>query len=104
MGGAVATRSWPALAGFAIVVAHLPQFLHRLLDGDEAIYGSIAVLMNLGGGLYGYGGGGDKPPGVFLVFALPVPVLGACQTRAGPPGAVLRTARAAAPDLLHTGG
>ena len=70
MGGAVATRSWPALAGFAIVVAHLPQFLHRLLDGDEAIYGSIAVLMNLGGGLYGDGGVDNKPPAIFWIYAL----------------------------------
>src|SRR5438874_12557932 len=44
--------AWPALAGLAVIVAHLPSFVHRLLDGDEAIYGSIAVLMNLGGGLY----------------------------------------------------
>src|SRR5438477_284261 len=47
---------WPALAAVAILVAHLPSFVHRLLDGDEAIYGSIAVLMNMGGGLYAYGG------------------------------------------------
>lgn len=80
MGGAVATRSWPALAGFAILVAHLPQFLHRLLDGDEAIYGSIAVLMNLGGGLYGDGGVDNKPPGIFWIYALTFRVFGAYQT------------------------
>src|SRR5881628_4180430 len=76
MGGAVATRSWPALAGFAILVAHLPQFLHRLLDGDEAIYGSIAVLMNMGGALYADGGVDNKPPGIFWVYALTFRVFG----------------------------
>ncbi len=37
------------IAGFAalaIVLPHVPSFFHRLLDGDEAIYGSIAALMN----------------------------------------------------------
>src|SRR5437870_13365327 len=82
MGGAVATRSWPALAGFAIVVAHLPQFLHRLLDGDEAIYGSIAVLMNLGGGLYDSGGVDNKPPGVFWIYSLTFRLFGAYQMTA----------------------
>ena len=79
MGGAVATRSWPALAGFAILVAHLPQFLHRLLDGDEAIYGSIAVLMNLGGGLYGDGGVDNKPPGIFWTYAATFDLFGNYQ-------------------------
>jgi hypothetical protein len=61
---------WPALAGVAVLVAHLPSFMHRLLDGDEAIYGSIAVLMNMGGGLYDAGGVDNKPPGIFWVYAL----------------------------------
>src|SRR5437016_11756162 len=82
MGGAVATRSWPALAGFAIVVAHLPQFLHRLLDGDEAIYGSIAVLMNMGGALHGSSGVDNKPPGVFWVYAATFRGFGAYQMAA----------------------
>src|SRR5437773_1356644 len=68
------------LAGFAIAFAHLPQLLHRLLDGDEAIYGSIAVLMNLGGGLYGDGGVDNKPPGIFWIYALTFRVFGAYQT------------------------
>ena len=80
IGGAVATRSWPLLAGFAIAVAHLPQLLHRLLDGDEAIYGSIAVLMNLGGGLYADGGVDNKPPGIFWIYALTFRVFGSYQT------------------------
>ncbi len=85
MGRGVATGSWgnplwPALAAIAILVAHLPQLLHRLLDGDEAIYGSIAVLMNLGGGLYADGGVDNKPPGIFWVYALTFRVFGAYQT------------------------
>ena len=59
------------IAVFAsIVVAHLPSFAHKLLDGDEAIYGSTAVLMNMGGGLYDAGGVDNKPPGIFWVYAL----------------------------------
>jgi 4-amino-4-deoxy-L-arabinose transferase-like glycosyltransferase len=68
---------WPGLAGVAIVVAHLPSFMHRLLDGDEAIYGSIAVLMNMGGGLYDAGGVDNKPPGIFWVYALTFRIFGA---------------------------
>ena len=47
---------WPLAVGAVVAVAHIPEFAHRLLDGDEAIYGSIAVLMNMGGDLYGSGG------------------------------------------------
>ena len=65
-------RPWalPVVAGLLTIVAHLPSFLHRLLDGDEAVYGSIAVLMNQGGGLYGAGGIDNKPPGVFWIYSL----------------------------------
>src|SRR6266567_4212267 len=63
------SAAWPALIGISIFALHLPEFLHRLLDGDEAIYGSIAVLMNMGGALYGSGGVDNKPPGVFWVYA-----------------------------------
>src|SRR5437879_7680801 len=66
------TLNPPAVAGFAalaIVLPHVPSFFHRLLDGDEAIYGSIAALMNLGGQLYGEGGVDNKPPGIFWVYA-----------------------------------
>src|SRR5437762_9879398 len=71
---------WPALAAVAILVAHVPSFVHRLLDGDEAIYGSIAVLMNMGGGLYADGGVDNKPPGIFWVYALTFRFFGAYQT------------------------
>jgi 4-amino-4-deoxy-L-arabinose transferase-like glycosyltransferase len=47
----------------------MPSFAHRLLDGDEAIYGSIAALMNAGGRLYDDGGVDNKPPGIFWVYA-----------------------------------
>ena len=70
------------LAGLAIIVAHLPSFVHRLLDGDEAIYGSIAVLMNMGGPLYGAGGVDNKPPGVFWIYALTFRVFGEYQMTA----------------------
>jgi hypothetical protein len=61
--------AWAALVALTVVVAHLPSFFHRLLDGDEAIYGSIAALMNTGGHLYGDGGVDNKPPGIFWVYA-----------------------------------
>jgi hypothetical protein len=70
------------LAGLTIMVAHLPSFVHRLLDGDEAIYGSIAVLMNMGGPLYGAGGVDNKPPGVFWVYALTFRLFGDYQMTA----------------------
>jgi dolichyl-phosphate-mannose-protein mannosyltransferase len=74
--------AWPVLAGLAIIVAHLPSFVHRLLDGDEAIYGSIAVLMNMGGPLYGAGGVDNKPPGVFWIYAVTFRVFGEYQMTA----------------------
>ena len=73
---------WPIAVGAAVALAHLPEFLHRLLDGDEAIYGSIAVLMNMGGDLYGPGGVDNKPPGVFWVYALTFRLGGAYQMTA----------------------
>ncbi|HEY2437856.1 MAG TPA: glycosyltransferase family 39 protein [Solirubrobacteraceae bacterium] len=74
--------AWPVLAGLAIIVAHMPSFVHRLLDGDEAIYGSIAVLMNMGGPLYGAGGVDNKPPGVFWTYALTFRLFGDYQMTA----------------------
>ena len=76
------TATWPALASLAIIVAHLPSFAHRLLDGDEAIYGSVAVLMNMGGGLYDAGGIDNKPPGVFWIYALIFRIFGPYQMTA----------------------
>jgi 4-amino-4-deoxy-L-arabinose transferase-like glycosyltransferase len=75
-------RLWPVAAGAVVAVAHVPEFAHRLLDGDEAIYGSIAVLMNMGGALYGAGGVDNKPPGVFWVYSLTFRVFGDYQMTA----------------------
>jgi len=60
---------WAGLIAATVVAAHLPSFFHRLLDGDEAIYGSIAALLNTGGQLYGTGGADNKPPGVYWLYA-----------------------------------
>src|SRR3981189_3712243 len=60
---------WAGLIALTVTVAHLPSLVHRLLDGDEAIYASIAALMNTGAPLYGAGGVDNKPPGVFWVYA-----------------------------------
>src|SRR5260370_9853727 len=74
--------AWPVAAGLLIMVAHLPSFMHRLLDGDEAIYGSIAALGHVGGGLSGAGGIDNKPPGVFWIYALVFRVFGEYQMTA----------------------
>ncbi|MGA8923446.1 MAG: glycosyltransferase family 39 protein [Candidatus Dormiibacterota bacterium] len=74
--------AWAALVGVAVLAAHVPAFLHRLLDGDEAIYGSIAALMNLGGTLYGPGGVDNKPPGIFWVYAATFRLAGTYQMTA----------------------
>jgi hypothetical protein len=60
--------AWGAAVAAVVVIAHVPSFFHRLLDGDEAIYGSIAALMKLGGRLYAEGGVDNKPPGIFWVY------------------------------------
>src|SRR6267143_6670829 len=71
-----------ALVGTTILVAHLPSFFHRLLDGDEAIYASIAALMNTGGPLYAEGGVDNKPPGIFWVYATTFRLFGMYQMTA----------------------
>ena len=65
-----------------VVLAHAPSFFHRLLDGDEAIYGSIAALMNAGGKLYADGGVDNKPPGIFWVYAATFHLAGTYQMTA----------------------
>ena len=76
------TWAAPIVVGLTVIVAHLPSFLHRLLDGDEAIYASIATLMNMGGGLYNAGGVDNKPPGIFWVYALTFRLFGDYQMTA----------------------
>src|SRR5579859_7634614 len=73
---------WAVLVAVAVSVAHAPSFLHRLMDGDEAIYGSIAALMNTGGALYAEGGVDNKPPGIFWAYALTFRVFGSYQMTA----------------------
>jgi dolichyl-phosphate-mannose-protein mannosyltransferase len=75
-------RLWAAAVAAAVILAHAPSFFHRLLDGDEAIYGSIAALMNLGGRLYAEGGVDNKPPGIFWVYAATFHLAGAYQMTA----------------------
>ena len=78
----MAAGVWPAAVALVIALAHIPEFLHRLLDGDEAIYGTIAVLMNAGGSLYGAGGVDNKPPGIFWVYSLTFRMFGDYQMTA----------------------
>jgi hypothetical protein len=70
------------LAGAAALALHAPSFVHRLLDGDEAVYGSIAALMNTGGSLYAAGGVDNKPPGIFWLYAAIYEVFGRYQMTA----------------------
>src|ERR1700687_925211 len=73
---------WAAIIAATVVAVHLPSFFHRLLDGDEAIYGSIAALLNTGGQLYGTGGVDNKPPGVYWVYAATFQAAGTYQMTA----------------------
>jgi len=70
------------LASVAVLIVRLPAFAHRLLDGDEAVYGSIAALMNQGGTLYGDGGVDNKPPGIFWTYAVTFDLFGTYQMTA----------------------
>src|SRR5260370_37178535 len=65
-----------------VLGALLPTLLHRLLDGDEAIYGSIPALLNTGAPLYGAGGVDNKPPGILWVYAATFQVAGPYQMTA----------------------
>ncbi len=71
-----------ALAAAPILLAHVPSFFHRLLDGDEAIYASIAALMNGGAPLYAEGGVDNKPPGILWVYSATFRVFGTYQMTA----------------------
>lgn len=73
---------WVVAVAAPVLITHAPSFFHRLLDGDEAIYGSIAALMNLGDPLYAQGGVDNKPPGIFWVYAVTFHVFGTYQMTA----------------------
>ena len=79
-----ARTAWPWAVGVALVVfiVHLPSFFHQLMDGDEAVYGSIATLMDGGARLYAEGGVDNKPPGIFWVYAATFDVFGRYQMTA----------------------
>jgi 4-amino-4-deoxy-L-arabinose transferase-like glycosyltransferase len=79
---ASSAQVWGAVVAALVVLAHLPSFFHRLLDGDEAIYGAIAALMNAGGKLYADGGVDNKPPGIFWVYAATFHLFGTYQMTA----------------------
>src|SRR5260370_9106048 len=70
------------LGGAPILLAHVPSCFHRLLDGDEAIYASIAALMNGGAPLYAEGGVDNKPPGILWVYSATFRVFGTYQMTA----------------------
>src|SRR5260370_5181804 len=71
-----------AIATAPVLLAHVPWFVHRLLDGDEAIYASIAALMNGGAPLYAEGGVDNKPPGILWVYSATFRVFGTYQMTA----------------------
>jgi len=76
------SSGWIAAAGGLIALAHAPPFFHRLDDSDEAIYASIAALVNQGGALYADGGVDNKPPGIFWVYAAIFRIFGTYQMTA----------------------
>ena len=67
---------YAAAGGAAVLAVHLPSFFHRLMDGDEAVYGSIAALMDGGARLYAEGGVDNKPPGIYWLYAAAFDVFG----------------------------
>src|SRR5712671_7401540 len=73
---------WVAAVAAPVLIVHAPSFFHRLLDGDEAIYGSIAALMNGGAPLYAEGGVDNKPPGILWVYAATFRIFGTYQMTA----------------------
>src|SRR5260370_41591246 len=81
------SRAWPRwlLAGGGaaeVLASRLPAVAHRRLDGGEAVYGSIAALVNQGGTLYGDGGVDNKPPGIFWTYAATFDLFGTYQMTA----------------------
>src|SRR5487761_631721 len=73
---------WAGLIAVTVLIAHLLSFLHRLLDGVVAVYGSNAALLNTGRELYGPGGVDNKPPGIFWVYAATFRLAGTYQMTA----------------------
>jgi len=53
----------------ATVLCRTPAFVKPFMDGDEAIYASVAALLHAGGHLYGDGGVDNKFPAIFWTYA-----------------------------------
>jgi len=54
----------------ATILCHLPSLVRPMLDDDEAVYATVAGLMNAGGRLYASGGVDNKFPGIYWLYAL----------------------------------
>ncbi len=61
-------RSFPAILGAIVAVLHLPAFVVKILDPDEAYIATVAMVLRNGGQLY-VDTVDRKPPGVFWIYA-----------------------------------
>jgi hypothetical protein len=52
-----------------IGLLHAPSFVRPLLDSDEAVYASVAALVEAGGRIYAEGGVDNKFPGIYWTYA-----------------------------------
>ncbi len=59
-----------------VTLFHAPLLTKPLFDSDEAIYASIAALLNAGGRLYAEGGVDNKFPGIYYAYAAVFRVFG----------------------------
>lgn len=69
-------RFRPLLVAGVITFLHAPLLTKPLFDSDEAIYASIAALVNAGGRLYAEGGVDNKFPGIYYTYAAVFRVFG----------------------------
>src|ERR1700751_4737398 len=79
---AIRLPAMAVVAAAAVLIVPLPALAHRLFDGDEAVYGAIAALLNQGGRLYADGGVDNKPPGIYWLYAATFEVFGPYQMTA----------------------
>ena len=59
-----------------IALAHAPSLAKPLLDSDEAVYASMAALVDAGGRLYAEGGVDNKFPGIYYTYSAVFHVFG----------------------------
>jgi hypothetical protein len=69
-------RTWVVVAVCVVVLLHAPSFTRPLLDSDEAVYASIAALVQDGGRLYSEGGVDNKFPGIYWTYAAVFTIFG----------------------------